>query len=66
MSIAARSNWKMDPCKDFTNFSCGATKNQAKALKSAQEGVDTIMQRKWKTKLFIHYYMSSVQWTISL
>lgn len=45
MSIVARSNWKVDPCKDFTNFSCGASKSNVKAMKSAQEGVDILMQR---------------------
>lgn len=48
ISILTRSNWKVDPCKDFASFSCGSTKNNAKAIKSVQEGVDTIMQRKWQ------------------
>lgn len=47
ISILARSNWKIDPCKDFTSFSCGSTKGNVKTIKSVQEGVDTIMQRKY-------------------
>lgn len=46
ISILARSNWKVDPCRDFTSFSCGATKGNVKAIKSVQEGVDILMQRK--------------------
>lgn len=47
ISIFARSNWKVDPCKDFTTFSCGSTKGNVKIIKSVQEGVDTLMQRKY-------------------
>lgn len=47
ISILARSNWKVDPCKDFATFSCGSTKSNVKAIKSVQEGVDTLMQRKY-------------------
>ncbi|XP_055297188.1 uncharacterized protein LOC129565894 isoform X2 [Sitodiplosis mosellana] len=45
ISILARSNWKIDPCKDFTSFSCGSTKGNGKTIKSVQEGVDTLMQQ---------------------
>ncbi|XP_031625122.1 kell blood group glycoprotein homolog isoform X2 [Contarinia nasturtii] len=45
ISIFSRSNWKVDPCKDFTSFSCSSTKGNAKTIKSVQEGVDTLMQQ---------------------
>lgn len=44
LSIQARTNWKIDPCQDFKGFSC--SRNNAKTVKSIQEGVDTLMQRK--------------------
>lgn len=50
ISIQARTNWKVDPCKDFKNFSCAATKGSLKAIKSTQEGVDYLMQRKYKER----------------
>lgn len=45
ISIQARINWKMDPCEDFKNFSCGQTRASLKIIKSAQEAVDLQMQR---------------------
>lgn len=47
ISIQARTNWKQDPCRDFKSFAC-STKGSLKAIKSTQEGVDYLMQRKWK------------------
>lgn len=46
ISIQARTNWKIDPCQDFKSFSCATTKSGTKTVKSIQEGVDTLMQRK--------------------
>lgn len=46
ISIQARTNWKIDPCNDFKSFSCASTKSSVKTVKSIQEGVDTLMQRK--------------------
>lgn len=46
INIQARTNWKIDPCQDFKSFSCATSKNNAKTVKSIQEGVDALMQRK--------------------
>lgn len=45
ISIQSRTNWKVDPCKNFKNFSCSASRNSLKSIRSAQEGVDNLMQR---------------------
>lgn len=45
MSMQARINWKVDPCKNFKNFSCSTTRGSLKSIRSAQEGVDNLMQR---------------------
>ena len=45
LGIQARMHWKVDPCKDFKDFSCSSVKESLKAVKSAQESVDFQMQR---------------------
>lgn len=47
-SIQARMNWKLDPCKDFKDFSCSSDdyEGSLRAVRSAQEAVDMQMQRK--------------------
>lgn len=64
ISILARSNWKVDPCKDFTGASCG--KGNAKAIRSVQEGVDALMQRKCSYLLSFNHRKKEVQSPITL
>lgn len=52
ISIQSRTNWKVDPCRNFKNFSCSA-KSSLKSVRSAQEGVDNLMQRKSRRQLLI-------------
>lgn len=46
ISIQTRINWKRDPCHNFRDFSCSPIEGSFKAVKSAQESVDLLMQRK--------------------
>lgn len=48
LSLLARMNWKLDPCKEFRDFSCSSAEGSLKAVRSAQEGVDMQMHRKYK------------------
>lgn len=50
ISIQSRTNWKTDPCRNFKNFSCSA-KSSLKSVRSAQEGVDNLMQRNYRQQL---------------
>ncbi|XP_037030087.1 endothelin-converting enzyme homolog isoform X1 [Bradysia coprophila] len=43
LSILARMNWKLDPCKEFRDFGCSSAEGSLKAIKSAQEIVDLQM-----------------------
>lgn len=71
ISIQSRTNWKIDPCKNFKNFSCSASRNSLKSIRSVQEGVDNLMQRMACQKkayftslvliefpVFVHFYLS--------
>lgn len=53
LSLLARMNWKLDPCKEFRDFSCSSAEGSLKAVKSAQEGVDLQMQR---MQINSHYF----------
>uniref|UniRef100_A0A1A9VM03 Peptidase M13 N-terminal domain-containing protein n=1 Tax=Glossina austeni TaxID=7395 RepID=A0A1A9VM03_GLOAU len=49
-SIQAKINWNFDPCIDFKNFSCSSPSQSnglasLRAIRSAQEAVDTQMQQ---------------------
>lgn len=45
LSLLARLNWKLDPCKEFRNFSCSSPEGSLKIVRSAQEDVDMQMHR---------------------
>lgn len=44
-SIQARMNWKLEPCKDFKDFSCSSVLSNLRAVKSSQEIAYMQMQR---------------------
>ncbi|XP_055716505.1 endothelin-converting enzyme 1 [Phlebotomus papatasi] len=50
MTIYARMNGKLDPCKDFKSYSCSPIiNNSMSVVKSSQEGVDLQMQNLLET-----------------
>lgn len=63
ISIQTRINWKRDPCYNFRNFSCSpAAEGSFKAVKSAQESVDLLMQRKLNNiSLYIYLLVDRVR-----
>lgn len=71
LSILARMNWKLDPCKEFRDFGCSSAEGSLKAVKSAQEIVDLQMLSELNFELidvaqsFMHLTFTQLQFQSS-